>query len=191
MPLCAPARMATSARIFRSNSFIASSPEFLRPASSADLALASTASNPRSPERPESPAFHRVQKFPQSVRRNTHRAARVHRFHFKKIRRRYRDLEPRRVFARESLDNCVSRLTAAGIEDLHIVRIGLLTCARAASIKDDCDIHTGPILIMPEFFNQCLACEGRSSRVQPAQFWPSKNDAVTVDNEIARRHSAI
>src|SRR5256885_10222138 len=129
MPLCAPARMATSAKIFRSNSFIASSREFLPLASSADPALPSTASNQHSPERPESPPLHRVQQFSQSIRRNTQSAARVHRFHFKKIGRRNRDLEPRRIFTRESLYNCISRLPAAGVEDLHIVRIGLLTHA--------------------------------------------------------------
>src|SRR5204862_3335728 len=116
-------------------------------------------SNYLSLELPDSALFGCFQKFAQPIRRNDRRATRVDRFHFERIRSRNRYFETRRVFARESLNNRIRRLIAAGVEDLHIVRIGLLPHTRAAAIENDRDIHTRPILIMSESLDQLFARE--------------------------------
>jgi len=148
-------------------------------------------SNQHSLELLDSAPFNCFQKFAQPIRRNASRAARVDRFHFEKIRGRNCHVEPRGIFARESLNDCIRGLIAAGVEDLHIVRIGLLADTRAASVENDRNIHARPILILPEFLDQRLAREGRTLSVEFAQFRPGENDAVTVNNEVPPRHSIL
>ena len=60
-----------------------------------------------------------------------------------------------------------------------------------APINNDSDIHTGPILILPEFLDQRLTRERRPSRMQLTQFRPGENDAVTVDNKIPPKRSTM
>ena len=78
-----------------------------------------------------------------------------------------------------------------GVEDLHIVPIGLLAHTRAAPVENNRDIHARPVLILAKFLNQRLAREGRTSGVQFPQFGPGKNDAVAVNNEVPHRHSIL
>ena len=78
-----------------------------------------------------------------------------------------------------------------GVEDLHIVPIGLLAHTRAAPVENDRNIHAGPVLILAEFLNQRLAREGQMSSVQFAQFGPGENDTVAVNNELPHRHSIL
>src|SRR6266571_1516046 len=187
--LSTPARMATSVRIFRSNNSTACSRESLRRVSSANEASLSTVSNQRSLELLDSALFDCFQKFAQPIRRNASRATCVDRFHLERIRGRNRYFEAGGIFACESLNNRIRGLTAAGVEDLHIVRIGLLAHTRAAPVKNNRDIHLRPILILSEFLDQRPTRERRTSSVQFAQFGPGENDAVTVNNKIPHRHS--
>jgi len=135
------------------------------------------------------PSF--LQKSEQGFRWDKRRAGCIDRFLDQGIRRRNGNIEPRTVFARESFDNRVRRLTPRRVEYLNIVWIRLGSEICAASIENDCDIHARPILVMPKPLDQFLPGQWRTACVHLAQVRPGKNDAVAVDDKISRAHSIM
>src|SRR5215470_6966281 len=89
-----------------------------------------------------------------------------------------------RVFARQSLDDGVGRLARAGIKDLHVGGAGSRLDLSSFAVKDDYHAHTGPILIISQPFDQCFTRQRGPPRVELAQFWPGKNEAVPIDDQI-------
>jgi hypothetical protein len=73
-------------------------------------------------------------------------------------------------------------LATARIENLHLRWVRSRLHLFAFAIENDDDVHSGPILIIPQLLEQRFAREGRPARVKFAQLRPGKNHAVPIDD---------
>src|SRR5262249_11593921 len=101
----------------------------------------------------DSTFFDYFQKFAEIIRRSVGRAAGTHGLHFEGIGSGNRHFQPGRVFARQPFDDGIRGLTAPRVENLHIMRVRLLAHPRSMAVKNDGDLHSRPVLIMPEFLD--------------------------------------
>src|SRR5436309_2560581 len=79
--------------------------------------------------------------------RNTFSPERTRGLLFQQIPSRHNQIKFLSVFARESLDNRVGRLSGPGIKNLDAVRLGLLSSGGSLAIEDHDNANTGVILV--------------------------------------------
>ena len=63
------------------------------------------------------------------------------------------------VLAGKAFNSRVRSLPGARIKKLHAMRLGFLGGGSAFAVKNDDDANAGIVLVIPEFFDERIACE--------------------------------
>jgi hypothetical protein len=125
-----------------------------------------------------------IQQFAKCFRRDPLRAACTDRLLFERVCGGHEQAKLRRIFARQSLDDCIGRLTNARIKNLDLARICAFGDLRSAPVENHDHAHAGPILIITQSFDERVSSQRGAALMKCAQLRPSEDDAMTVDQEI-------
>ena len=108
------------------------------------------------------------EKPPERFRGDAFRPARTRRLLLQDIAGSDQEFESRSVFAGEAFDNGIRGLPLARIEDLDLSRVGTRIGSSSLSIENYGDACSGPILILPQFFDERVARQGAATSMKGA-----------------------
>jgi len=71
------------------------------------------------------------------------------------------------------------------------MRLGLFVSRSSFAVENYDDANAGVVLVIPEFFDEGIACEGGAAGVQALHFRPTENRAMAIDDKIACAHGSF